>query len=79
MLRWNCTLVPQLFVGTAWQRPLGDRARLFTDATFSTVLVAALEVIAGALAEARENQATADRGGTLPDAGTRANLRYDWC
>ena len=53
LLLFVVSLAPQLYVGTAWQRHLDDTARLFTDVAFSTVLVATLEVIAGALAEAR--------------------------
>ena len=70
---WNCTLVPQLFVGTAWQRPLDDTARLFMDVAFSTVLVATLEVIAGgSCGVSREYQAAANRRSMFPDAGTHA-------
>ena len=55
------SLVPQLYVGTAWQRPLDDTARLFTDVAFSTVLVSTLEVIAGgSCGGSREYQAAAD-------------------
>ena len=73
LLLFVVCLVPQLYVGTAWQRASDDTARLFTDVAFSTVLVSTLEVIVGgSCGGSREYQAAADRRSMFPDAGTHA-------
>ena len=67
------SLAPQLYVVTAWQSPLDDTARLFTDVAFSTVLVAhSGGHCGGSCGGSREYQATADGSGMFPDAGTHA-------